>query len=94
MHLTYDTGEKNIIKLAGTAEDADIRLEMHTLPLNNAYISLHTSTTLKIHNRSEIMAKFCWKMFATDSEENSYRNRKLLEQEMADQAEDTAFMLV
>ncbi|KAJ3226665.1 hypothetical protein HK099_004409 [Clydaea vesicula] len=93
MILEYDTGEKNKIKLVGTAEDANIRLEMHTLRLSNTYITLTSTKTIKIHNRSDIMAKFEWKMFANDMEENQHRRQLQLELEKRDEEESTKLKL-
>jgi hypothetical protein len=94
MELSYDTGEKNRIELTGTAEDADIRLERHTLQMDQTYISLMSSKTVRIHNRSGIMAKFSWKQFATDIEERNFRAMRLVRMEIENQEEDNEFMEV
>jgi hypothetical protein len=93
MELTYDTGEKNRIELTGTAEDADIRLEKHTLQLDQTYISLMSAKTVRIHNRSGIMAKFSWKQFATDVEERNHRAMRLVRMEIENAEEDSQFEL-
>jgi hypothetical protein len=91
MELSYDTGEKNRIELTGTAEDADIRLEKHTLQLDQTYISLMSAKTVRIHNRSGIMAKFSWKQFATDIEERNHRAMRLVRMEIENAEEDSQF---
>lgn len=95
MQLTYtDTQETNTIELFGTALDADIRLESRSLALPQTYISLSSTNTIHINNRSDIMARFSWKLFGTDAEEASERARKKAELRLATAAEDQAFLLV
>lgn len=94
MELNYDTGEKNRIEILGSAQDADIRLEKRALDLDKTYISLSSAKIVRIHNRSDIMAKFSWKQFATDVEERNYKTTRLIKQEMENLTENNEFMLV
>ncbi|KAJ3036631.1 hypothetical protein HDV00_002527 [Rhizophlyctis rosea] len=77
--ITYETGEEVVCNLMGTAEDANIRLEKSALRMDNTYISLSSMKSIRIHNRSDIMAKFKWKRYATANEEKRHRLRKSLE---------------
>lgn len=58
MILEYDTGEQVVINAIGTAEDVNIRLEKHTLRMNSTYITLESSNSIKINNRSDIMVSW------------------------------------
>ncbi|KAJ3215867.1 hypothetical protein HDU67_010224 [Dinochytrium kinnereticum] len=91
MMLKYDTGEVTAVSLNGTAEDANIRLEKGSLRLDNTYITLSSAKTIKIFNRSEVMAKFSWKQFTTSQEERQHRLRRILELDRKEEAECAAF---
>src|SRR4051812_37239487 len=94
MILEYDTGEVNHILLSGFAEDANIKLEKHSVELPDTYITQSSAQTVRIYNRSDIMAKFNWKRFSTLVEENSFRNSKLLAQSAEDEKEKREFLEV
>ncbi|RKO94829.1 hypothetical protein BDK51DRAFT_29881 [Blyttiomyces helicus] len=80
MCITYDdTGEEVFILLQGIAEDASIRLEKSTLRLDSTYITLSSIKSLKIFNRSSILAAFKWKELGTDGEESKFRQRKKMQ---------------
>ncbi|KNC96691.1 uncharacterized protein SPPG_07904 [Spizellomyces punctatus DAOM BR117] len=74
--VCFDTGEEIYVSLMGSAENAHIRLEKPTLKLDSTYITLASIKTVKIFNRSDIMAKFQWKRFADSTEEAQYRMRR------------------
>ncbi|XP_057569314.1 hydrocephalus-inducing protein homolog [Hippopotamus amphibius kiboko] len=71
----YDTGEKVFISLYGAAIDMNIRLDKNSLILEKTYISLANQRTITIHNRSNIIAHFQWKIFATQEEEDREKYR-------------------
>ncbi|XP_040838338.1 hydrocephalus-inducing protein homolog isoform X1 [Ochotona curzoniae] len=71
----YDTGEKVFVSLYGAAVDLNIRLDKNSLIIEKTYISLSSQRTVTIHNRSNIIAHFQWKVFATQEEEEREKNR-------------------
>lgn len=71
----YDTGEKVFISLYGAAIDMNIRLDKNSLTLEKTYITLVNQRTVTIHNRSNIIAHFQWKVFATQEEDNRVKHR-------------------
>ncbi|KAJ3287536.1 hypothetical protein HK104_008544 [Borealophlyctis nickersoniae] len=89
--ITYDTGDQIVSSLLATSEDANIRLEKSTLRLDNTYISLSSMKSVRICNRSDIMAKFQWKRFATAAEERQYRMRR--EAELANEQDQEVMRL-
>ncbi|KAI8854495.1 hypothetical protein BC829DRAFT_439199 [Chytridium lagenaria] len=91
MMLKYDTGEVTAVSLTGTAEDANIKLEKGNLKLDNTYITLSSCKTIKIFNRSEIMAKYSWKQCGTTQEERQHRLKRILELDDREETECAAF---
>ncbi|XP_042823900.1 hydrocephalus-inducing protein homolog isoform X5 [Panthera tigris] len=71
----YDTGEKIFLSLYGAAIDMNIRLDRNSLIIEKTYISLASQRTVTIHNRSNIIAHFQWKIFATQEEEDREKYR-------------------
>ncbi|XP_070307131.1 hydrocephalus-inducing protein homolog isoform X1 [Odocoileus virginianus] len=71
----YDTGEKVFISLYGAAVDMNIRLDKNSVILEKTYISLANQRTVTIHNHSNIIAHFQWKIFATQEEEDQEKYR-------------------
>ncbi|KAG8523662.1 Hydrocephalus-inducing protein, partial [Galemys pyrenaicus] len=71
----YDTGEKVFISLYGAAVDMNIRLDKNSLIIEKTYISLSSRRAITIHNRSNIIAHFRWKIFATQEEEDREKYR-------------------
>lgn len=63
------------VSLYGAAVDMNIRLDKNSLIIEKTYISLANQRTLTIHNRSNIIAHFQWKMFATQEEEDREKYR-------------------
>lgn len=68
-------GEKVFISLYGAAVDMNIRLNKNSLILEKTYISLANQQTVTIHNHSNIIAHFQWKIFATQEEEDQEKYR-------------------
>ncbi|XP_026632827.1 hydrocephalus-inducing protein homolog isoform X2 [Microtus ochrogaster] len=73
--VTYDTGEMVFVRLYGAAIDVNIRLDKNSLIMEKTYISLANQRTITIHNRSNIIAHFQWKIFATQEEEDKEKHR-------------------
>ncbi|XP_054435188.1 hydrocephalus-inducing protein homolog [Pteronotus mesoamericanus] len=71
----YDTGEKMFVSLYGAAIDMNIRLDKNSLIIEKTYISLANQRTVTIYNRSNIIAHFQWKIFATQEEEDKEKYR-------------------
>ncbi|XP_053771126.1 hydrocephalus-inducing protein homolog isoform X8 [Desmodus rotundus] len=71
----YDTGEKMFVSLYGAAIDMNIRLDKNSLIFEKTYVSLATQRTVTIYNRSNIIAHFQWKIFATQEEEDREKHR-------------------
>lgn len=53
----------------------NIRLDRNSLIVEKTYISLANQRTVTIHNRSNIIAHFQWKIFATQEEEDGEKYR-------------------
>lgn len=81
MKVHDGSGEVIEVKLHGNAEDVDIRLEKNHLHISPTYITLTSSSIVKIVNRSSILAHYKWKMFSTEEEENAHRS---IEKELLD----------
>ncbi|XP_077746030.1 hydrocephalus-inducing protein homolog isoform X3 [Canis aureus] len=75
LFVHYDTGEKVFLSLYGAAIDMNIRLDRNSLFIEKTYISLASQRTVTIHNRSNIIAHFQWKIFATQEEEDREKCR-------------------
>ncbi|XP_047385193.1 hydrocephalus-inducing protein homolog isoform X1 [Sciurus carolinensis] len=73
--VSYDTGERIYVSLYGAAVDMNIRLDKNSLIIEKTYISLANQRTVTIHNRSNIIAHFQWKVFATQEEEDTEKYR-------------------
>ncbi|XP_059684686.1 hydrocephalus-inducing protein homolog [Gavia stellata] len=71
----YDTGEDTHTSLYGAAGDVNIRLDRNSLAVEKTYLSLSNHGSVVIHNRSEIIAHFQWKAFATQEEEDQRKLR-------------------
>ncbi|XP_042303502.1 hydrocephalus-inducing protein homolog [Sceloporus undulatus] len=71
----YDTGEDIHVNLYGAAIDVNIRLDKYSLVIEKTYITLANQRSLIIHNRSNIIAHFQWKSFATAEEEEQKKQR-------------------
>ena len=73
--VEYDNGAKSYIKLSGIAENVAVHLSRHMLHMDSTYISLTSSQTFKIFNRSDVSVSFDWKSFASLEEEEGERIR-------------------
>uniref|UniRef100_H0WFN8 MSP domain-containing protein n=2 Tax=Otolemur garnettii TaxID=30611 RepID=H0WFN8_OTOGA len=73
--VCYDTGEKVFVSLYGAAIDMNIRLDKNSLIIEKTYITLANQRTVTIYNRSNIIARFQWKIYATQDEEDREKLR-------------------
>ncbi|XP_061450040.1 hydrocephalus-inducing protein homolog isoform X1 [Rhineura floridana] len=71
----YDTGEDIHVRLYGAATDVNVRLDKNSLTVEKTYITLANQRSVIIHNRSDIIAHFQWKVFATQEEEEQKKQR-------------------
>lgn len=55
--------------------DANIWLDRNTVTLETTYITMSNSTTVLIHNHSDITARFQWKADDTEEQEDQLRRR-------------------
>ncbi|XP_060537492.1 hydrocephalus-inducing protein homolog isoform X5 [Pantherophis guttatus] len=67
--IHYDTGEDIHVSLYGAATDVNVRLDKNSLTIEKTYITLANQRSVVIHNRSDIIAHFQWKAFATHEKE-------------------------
>ncbi|KAG8143779.1 hypothetical protein E2320_000952, partial [Naja naja] len=67
--IHYDTGEDIYVNLYGAATDVNVRLDKNSLTIEKTYITLANQRSVIIHNRSDIIAHFQWKAFATHEKE-------------------------
>ncbi|XP_039931612.2 hydrocephalus-inducing protein homolog [Hirundo rustica] len=65
----YDTGEDTHTSLHGRAVDVAIGLDRNRVTFGETYITLSKRTTVRIHNLSDITARFQWKAVDTQGEE-------------------------
>ncbi|XP_008833211.1 hydrocephalus-inducing protein homolog [Nannospalax galili] len=73
--VSYDTGETVFVCLYGAAIDVNIRLDKNSLIMEKTYVSLANQRSITIHNRSNIIAHFQWKIFDTQEEEDREKYR-------------------
>uniref|UniRef100_A0A4X2JVL0 HYDIN axonemal central pair apparatus protein n=1 Tax=Vombatus ursinus TaxID=29139 RepID=A0A4X2JVL0_VOMUR len=73
--VNYDTGEKVCVNLYGAGADMNIRLDKNSLIIEKTFISLSNQRSIIIHNRSNIIAHFQWKVYATQEEEDKEKAR-------------------
>ncbi|XP_025030908.1 hydrocephalus-inducing protein homolog, partial [Python bivittatus] len=71
----YDTGEDIHVSLYGGATDVNVRLDKNSLTIEKTYITLANKRSVVIHNRSDIIAHFQWKVFATQEKEEEKKQK-------------------
>ncbi|VTJ52780.1 Hypothetical predicted protein, partial [Marmota monax] len=89
---TKAMGERIYVSLYGAAVDMNIRLDKNSLIIEKTYISLANQRTVTIHNRSNIIAHFQWKAFATQEEEDKEKYRVCDDLAKEEKDETDAFM--
>ncbi|KAM4554444.1 hydrocephalus-inducing protein homolog [Fundulus diaphanus] len=74
--LHYDTGEVVHISLFGTSEELDICLEPEHVKLKKTYISLASSETVSLTNRSDIPLQYRWTVWPSQAKDDPYLSRE------------------
>ncbi|XP_039209471.1 hydrocephalus-inducing protein homolog isoform X12 [Crotalus tigris] len=67
--IHYDTGEDIHVSLYGAATDVNVRLDKNSLTIEKTYVTLANQRSVVIHNHSDIIAHFQWKVFATQEKD-------------------------
>ncbi|XP_073515931.1 hydrocephalus-inducing protein homolog isoform X2 [Phyllobates terribilis] len=75
MVIHYDTGEDLHVALYGAAADMNMRLDKNSLTIEKTFLSLANQRTVTICNRSDVIAHFQWKEFASQEEEEQQKQR-------------------
>ncbi|XP_039769505.1 hydrocephalus-inducing protein homolog isoform X2 [Ornithorhynchus anatinus] len=88
----YDTGEDIYVTLYGAASDVNIRLDKNSLTIEKTYISMVNQRTVTIHNRSNIITHFQWKIFATQEEEDEEKQRLCADLSWEEEKETDQFL--
>ncbi|XP_062355753.1 hydrocephalus-inducing protein homolog [Cinclus cinclus] len=71
-----NTGECICTNLHGEAVDVNIGLSTNSMEVEKTLITTSSYTTVFIENRSNITARFQWKTFPTEEDENEEKRRK------------------
>ena len=71
----FTSGEDLCVRLSGVAMDVNIRLDKSTVRMENTFISLTTKRTVGIVNRSDVIAKFTWKLLSSAKEDEQFKER-------------------
>ncbi|RYH22951.1 hypothetical protein EON65_18485, partial [archaeon] len=79
LEVLFSTGVKCYILLKGFGKNVEVSLSTPSVTLEPSYISLFSQKTLKIRNHSSAPISYRWKSFLTEEEEESERNRLLVE---------------
>nr|KAJ3422704.1 hypothetical protein HK105_006820 [Polyrhizophydium stewartii] len=57
LEFKYDSGEVVLVRAAGTSDNANIKLERSSLRMESTSITLISSKSVRIFNRSDIMVR-------------------------------------
>eukprot|EP01031_Cornospumella_fuschlensis_P035773 gene35773-43390_t len=79
LEVLFSNGVKCFILLKGFGKNVEVSLSTPSVTLEPSYISLFSQKTLKIRNHSSAPISYRWKSFLTEDEEESERNRLLVE---------------
>ncbi|XP_030060864.1 hydrocephalus-inducing protein homolog [Microcaecilia unicolor] len=90
--INYDTGENIYVRLYGAAIDINIRLDKNSLLLEKTFISMANQRMVTIINRSDIIAHFQWKAFATQEEEDQEKFRLCFDLHSEEEDETDRFL--
>jgi hydrocephalus-inducing protein len=71
--ITDDDNQTSLCRVFGSAECADVYLEVSELNCPPAYLDLVSQTSLKIVNKSLVPVRFDWKMFSSSEEDEHHR---------------------
>ena len=53
--VRYDSSESVYVRLYGTAQDFNVRLDKNALRIEDTFITLSNQRTVTIHNRSDLL---------------------------------------
>ncbi|XP_078527074.1 hydrocephalus-inducing protein homolog isoform X2 [Lissotriton helveticus] len=88
----YDTGEDIYVRLYGAASDINVRLDKNSLMVEKTYLSMANQRTVTISNRSDIIAHFQWKTWATQEEEDQHKLRFYTSLQTEEEEETNRFL--
>ncbi|XP_029465095.1 hydrocephalus-inducing protein homolog [Rhinatrema bivittatum] len=91
--INYDTGETICVRLYGAAADINIRLDKNSLMIEKTFISMASQRMVTIINRSDIIAHFQWKIFATIEEEEQEKLRLYTDLQEEEEEETDRFLM-
>ena len=87
LSVNYDTSETIYVSLYGAAQDVNVRLDKNALRIEDTFITMTNRRTVTIHNRSDIIVQYEWKLYATVEEEEQQKMKEVAnlshEEEMA-----------
>ena len=72
--LRHGTGEAVAATLSGAGENAGVRLERSSLRFENTYITQQSQRSVRIANRSGVVARFAWKRFSRPADEAAVKH--------------------
>ncbi|XP_075045519.1 hydrocephalus-inducing protein homolog [Mixophyes fleayi] len=90
--IHYDTAEDIHVSLYGAATDINVRLDKNSLTIEKTFLSLANQRTVTICNRSDIIAHFQWKEFATLQEEEHQKQRFCSDLHIEEEEETDRFL--
>ncbi|XP_027488203.1 hydrocephalus-inducing protein homolog, partial [Corapipo altera] len=73
--LCFVPGEDTHTSLHGSAVNVHIRLDRNSVTVEKTYITLSNHSSVTILNHSNVTARFQWKAFATQEEEDQLKQR-------------------
>jgi hydrocephalus-inducing protein len=79
LEIVINKGVKCYVSLTGAGSNVDVSLSTPSVNLEPSYISLISTKSLRIKNLSNNPIKYTWKSFSCEEEEESERNRLLME---------------
>ena len=75
--IRYDSSESIYVRLYGTAQDFNVRLDKNALRIEDTFITLSNQRTVTIHNRSDLLLHYAWKRHATAEEDEQQKLREM-----------------
>ena len=90
IEIQFLKGVTCYISLQGVGKNADVSLSTPSLTLEPSYISLLSQKSLKIRNHSDAPISYNWKSFHSVEEEESERDRLLMEINRMEEMEHAA----
>jgi hydrocephalus-inducing protein len=85
--VRFDTGEEIVVTAFGGGENVNIRLEKNSLKFEPTFLGKSSQRVFRIFNRSDVLAHFEWKPYASIEEEDYQRGKYV---QALDDAEQSA----